>query len=102
MLHQILDNLVMAIKTSGPQRSRVCLCGAVNIRSTLTEKLHDIEVTSSSRAPERRSTFYRLSVKGDTTGLLHTGATLVHQVLHHVVVTISAGEHQWGGPICLG
>merc|ERR1719361_32020 len=102
VLHQILDNLVMSVKASSSQRRRVSLSCAVHIGSTLAEQLDYVQMPSCCSTPQWRSPLYCLPVKCDTTRLLHTGAALVHQVLHHVVVTIPAGENQRGGTISLG
>lgn len=94
MLHQILDNLVVAVEAGGAQRCRIGACGTVDIGTVLHQQLHNGKVASCTRTPQRWRTLDRLPVKRHRSCLLHIGIALVEQILHHLVVTIPAGDHQ--------
>ena len=59
-------------------------------------------LTCGRSAPQGRGAFYRLPVEGDGARLLHGGAALVHEVLHHLLVPVPAAQHQRGCPVSLG
>ena len=92
----------MTIKASGSQWGGVCLGGGVDIGSTLDQQLDDVQVTGSSSTPQGWSTLYGLPIECDGAGLLHTGTAFVHQILHHVMVTIATAQHQRSGSVSLG
>lgn len=95
MCHQIFDNFIVSVETGRSQWCRVRPCRAVNICVVLHQQLDDAEMSGGSCAPERRRPFDRLPVEGDRSRLFHVRVAFVEQILHHVKVSIAAGDDEW-------
>ena len=77
---------------------RKFLCEFLHVNSNCTYR----QITCCSCTPQWWGSLYCFSIKSDGARLLHTGRAPVHQVLHHLLVPVPAGQDQGGGAIGLG